>query len=257
MNSRQFALSWVFSGFIHLGAFAALVYVTASSNPLEFAVDRGGAELTIVFVAAASGAPIPAFEIELAEVPLVEDRESIEPAATHVARRVIAELAATDVRPPDLPESSEQRPATAKPPRPQRNPLPQESAVVADVSPAERSEIQRVLELKVIPLTVAISSRGGAQVDSLPQKLPDNPAPRYPFDAYQLGVQGRVMLEVVVDGRGLVSDIRVVESSGHESLDKSALATVRTWRFLPARRLGVPVSDTVRVPIRFSIRDRT
>jgi protein TonB len=44
----------------------------------------------------------------------------------------------------------------------------------------------------------------------------------------------------------------VLESSGHAVLDASALDTVRTrWRFVPARRDGIPVEDSVQVPIRF------
>jgi TonB family protein len=35
-------------------------------------------------------------------------------------------------------------------------------------------------------------------------------------------------------------------------LDASAVETVRSrWRFVPATRNGVPVDDTVQVPIRF------
>jgi protein TonB len=44
----------------------------------------------------------------------------------------------------------------------------------------------------------------------------------------------------------------VLKSSGYDMLDQSALETVRArWRFIPARRDGVPVADTVQVPIRF------
>lgn len=83
-----------------------------------------------------------------------------------------------------------------------------------------------------------------------------NPRPSYPLAARRLGLEGRVLLEVVVAPDGRPTSVRVRESSGHEMLDDSAAETVRTrWRFVPARRDGVPVESTVTVPIRFRIRE--
>ena len=62
------------------------------------------------------------------------------------------------------------------------------------------------------------------------------------------------MLEVVVAPDGTAANVRVLQSSGHEPLDDSALRTVRTsWRFIPARQDGVPVPSRVTVPIRFRL----
>jgi protein TonB len=81
-----------------------------------------------------------------------------------------------------------------------------------------------------------------------------NPAPAYPLVARRLGMEGVVMLEVVVAPDGTAAEVRVLQSSGHEPLDESALRTVRTsWRFIPARQDGVPVTSRVTVPIRFRL----
>lgn len=81
-----------------------------------------------------------------------------------------------------------------------------------------------------------------------------NPRPPYPLAARRLGLEGRVLLEVVVRPDGRPGTVRVRESSGHDLLDGSAVQTVRErWRFLPARRGGVPVESTVTVPIRFRL----
>jgi protein TonB len=81
-----------------------------------------------------------------------------------------------------------------------------------------------------------------------------NPAPAYPLVARRLGMEGVVMLEVVVAPDGTAADVRVLQSSGHAPLDESALRTVRTsWRFIPARQDGVPVTSRVTVPIRFRL----
>ncbi|HWP66484.1 MAG TPA: energy transducer TonB, partial [Candidatus Limnocylindria bacterium] len=83
-----------------------------------------------------------------------------------------------------------------------------------------------------------------------------NPDPPYPLAARRLGIQGRVLLEVVVDPDGRAATVRVRSSSGHRVLDDAAVDTVRhRWRFIPARRNGVPVQSTVTVPIRFRIEE--
>lgn len=70
--------------------------------------------------------------------------------------------------------------------------------------------------------------------------------------ARRLNLEGTVVLRVFVGTDGSPTRVEVMTSSGHDSLDGSALDTVRTrWRFLPARRNGVPVEDSVQVPIRF------
>jgi periplasmic protein TonB len=79
-----------------------------------------------------------------------------------------------------------------------------------------------------------------------------NPEPPYPLAARRLGLEGTVVLRVVVASDGSPVSVAVLQSSGHAVLDASAADTVRAkWRFVPARRNGVPVEDTVQVPIRF------
>jgi protein TonB len=79
-----------------------------------------------------------------------------------------------------------------------------------------------------------------------------NPQPPYPLAARRLGLEGTVVLRVVVAPDGAPASVVVLQSSGHPVLDSSALETVRTrWRFVPARRNGIPVEDSVQVPIRF------
>src|SRR5439155_754882 len=68
-----------------------------------------------------------------------------------------------------------------------------------------------------------------------------NPLPPYPLVARRLGMEGVVLLEVVVAPDGHAAEVRVARSSGYPALDESALTTVRErWRFIPAHRDGVP-----------------
>lgn len=82
----------------------------------------------------------------------------------------------------------------------------------------------------------------------------NNPPPKYPKMARRRGLQGMVVLEVLVDKNGDVAELRVLSSSGHYILDKAAAAGVRNWTFDPAIRAGNKVKMWVRVPIRFELK---
>jgi protein TonB len=82
----------------------------------------------------------------------------------------------------------------------------------------------------------------------------DNPAPRYPPLSRRLGEQGRVMLRVHVSADGKAMEVTLHKSSGFDRLDRSALETVKQWKFVPARQGDKPVSAWVIVPIQFNLK---
>ena len=78
--------------------------------------------------------------------------------------------------------------------------------------------------------------------------------PEYPRGAYELGVEGTVVLEIVVDVKGRVARARVVKSI--PELDAAALACVKKWRFTPARKEGRPVAALAAATITFRRADK-
>jgi len=58
---------------------------------------------------------------------------------------------------------------------------------------------------------------------------------------------------VSVTPEGAAGSLEVVTSSGSARLDKAALSAVRRWKFIPARRGGMPVQSWLRVPIDFEL----
>ena len=81
-----------------------------------------------------------------------------------------------------------------------------------------------------------------------------NPPPPYPLVARRQGMQGTVLLDVVVATDGRPIEVRVATSSGHALLDDAAATTVRErWRFIAAMHAGVPMMSRVRVPLRFRL----
>ncbi|WP_334178189.1 TonB family protein [Pseudoxanthomonas sp.] len=79
-------------------------------------------------------------------------------------------------------------------------------------------------------------------------------SPRYPINELRNGVQGTVILRVLVDIDGKPADVTVETSSGNRNLDKAALQHVlKTWRFKPAMQNGQVVQAYGLVPIAFSL----
>ena len=81
----------------------------------------------------------------------------------------------------------------------------------------------------------------------------NNPAPLYPKVARDRGIEGKILLEVVVNEDGSALNVKLVSSSGSSLLDESALETVKNWRFIPAKKFGKFVQAKVIVPIEFKI----
>jgi periplasmic protein TonB len=81
----------------------------------------------------------------------------------------------------------------------------------------------------------------------------NNPGPAYPFAARKAREQGVVLLRVLVTDGGRAGEVRLHESSGSLRLDQAALATVKRWKFVPAKQAGKPVQAWVLVPITFKL----
>jgi protein TonB len=57
--------------------------------------------------------------------------------------------------------------------------------------------------------------------------------------------EGTVVCRIHVAADGLVTSVEVVESSGHERLDRAATEAIRTWRFAPRRVDGRSVATSI------------
>jgi protein TonB len=80
------------------------------------------------------------------------------------------------------------------------------------------------------------------------------PAPAYPRAALRAGIEGTVLLQVLVDVDGRPLQVDVNRSSGDRRLDLAARDQVlRHWRFRPAIRDGRAVQAIGLVPIDFSL----
>lgn len=94
----------------------------------------------------------------------------------------------------------------------------------------------------------------GAPINGIALQYLSNPKPAYPREALREGLQGTVLLRVLVDESGRPLEVSIASSSGHRVLDRAAREQVlRKWQFVPAMRDGRPVRAVGTVPVAFSL----
>jgi protein TonB len=93
--------------------------------------------------------------------------------------------------------------------------------------------------------------RPGSGVE--PPRLLREVKPDYPDAARRQGIQGEVVLALVVRRDGTPVDIRVTRHLGPE-FDARAIEAVRQWQFSPGRLRGTPVDVAVEVSVDFRLR---
>ena len=172
--------------------------------------------------------------------------ESVVPKAIEMVE-VVTRTLVPPAPPPPMPAAPPRARAPAQtPPVPVPAPVvPVESAFVIDsVIPTN-------------PVTDAFATPGApeGEADAAPVgglaglALLHAPEPPYPIRAKRLGWQGEVLLRIHVGADGMPREVRIVRSSGHAELDRSARAHVlRHWRFAPPQREAIG-----EVPIRFAL----
>jgi protein TonB len=101
----------------------------------------------------------------------------------------------------------------------------------------------------------ATGNGGGSEgvPEGMPLPSPRNKNPDYPEDVRRRGWTGSVRLELDLDERGHVTAARVVQSSGYDVLDRSALKAARTWIYSPAMLNGRAVAVTLPVTVNYGL----
>ncbi len=76
---------------------------------------------------------------------------------------------------------------------------------------------------------------------------------KYPDEAKELGVQGKVFVTFVVEVDGSITDVRVLRGIG-AGCDEEAIRVVRNMpRWVPGKQRGVPVRVQFNLPIKFTL----
>lgn len=215
-------------------------------------------------VAACLAASVALHGAALAISPLVRHTQELEP--PRVLSVVLPEPApaAQETPPPTPPRPAAAPPRPKAPPRVAPVPEPRAEAPRVAPAPAETSPAPPATTAPANEEAPAAPSRPVvAAAAREPSTPPDfraaylrNPPPGYPAAARRNGEEGTVTLRVLVSAEGAPREVALERSSGSSLLDAAALATVKTWRFSPARRGGEAQEAWVLVPIVFRLEPR-
>ena len=80
---------------------------------------------------------------------------------------------------------------------------------------------------------------------------------KYPQIAYENNIQGRVIVQFVVDKDGSITNVQVAQSGGDPSLDKEAVRVVKAMpKWLPGMQKGKPVRVKYTMPVNFRLQEK-
>ncbi len=158
--------------------------------------------------------------------------------------------------PPEPPKPVPTPPKPVPKPKPVARPVPLSTVPVPD--PVEPAPVQaEPVAAAPAPAPVPVAAppaSGGALVEArFDADYLQNPAPVYPPLSRRMGEEGKVMLRAYVLPSGRPETVELKHSSGSNRLDEAALAAVRKWRFVPARRGSEAVAAWVLIPISFRL----
>ena len=202
-----------------------------------------GTVLVVACVAAAHGAALWALQRGLA-MPASVTPPSLE---------VVAELLA--------PAPVAIAPTPAPAPRPRPAPAPAPAPVPSDTQPAPAEPPSApVAAAAAAPAPApapaaapapAVAAAPAVELPSSNAAYLQNPPPPYPPASRRLHEQGKVIVHVLIGADGHAQDAQLKQSSGYDRLDAAAIQTVRTWRYVPGKRAGVPTAMWFDVPLNF------
>ena len=193
----------------------------------------------------------------------VPEREMEVTVAVAIAPVAQPEVSPAPPPPQPVPVPQPRKVMPAPKPAPVQSVAQPSEALLSEASPSESLIEQPGIPAPVVAAETAIVATATTIVSSapvIPDVEPDykasylnNPRPPYPFAARRMGLQGKVVLNVEVLSEGLCGQANVHQSSGHEMLDNTALQTVKTWKFIPARQAGRAITKWFKIPIQFSL----
>src|SRR5881392_3121370 len=118
--------------------------------------------------------------------------------------------------------------------------------------------IEPLLPVRDVGGTGPVNDGPAAPADWLsvdePPALVASPPPAYPELLRAAGIEGRVVLQVVIDTLGRAEPAARVFASSNPGFDGAALAYVRGALFRPGRVRGRAVRVLIRLPIAFTLR---
>jgi periplasmic protein TonB len=121
------------------------------------------------------------------------------------------------------------------------------------------------MRLVALAALMALSFSVLAQSSSSPSSIPWDSPPgidleyknlhpvEYPIDARRQRWTGVSVVVVSVDANAFVIGVRILQTSGYQSLDKAAMKAAKGWKYTPGYRQGMPRPCEIVVPVVFNL----
>lgn len=216
--------------------------------------------------------PAPSFGIDLSRILALSAAIGL-----HLLALLLLLIPLSHVAPPQAPEKTEPRwqqpvvvpltpaPAPAQPTlQKDKQPLTQPKMPIA--APVPTQQQAPLVDSSQAPLQATSAEPAAAPVEPLAPPAASEPVagmqlqylrappPPYPRDALRGGLQGSVLLRVLVGIDGQPLQVSIEKSSGHRILDQAARDQVlKRWKFQAALQQGIPVQAYGLVPVDFSL----
>lgn len=100
----------------------------------------------------------------------------------------------------------------------------------------------------IVDLTNKKADKGVSAPTIIQYKRPD-----YPKRLIRRKIEGRVLLKVLIDNKGIVEEVQLAKSSGYSEFDSTAQQVVKKWEFNPTKKGNVEVYSWVLIPISFRL----
>lgn len=183
----------------------------------------------------------PARVLPPKEASPVEDHQGDVPVATEIPEET-----------PGVPAEEPQElaaPAIEPPQEVIQAPVMEPVPVVETPKQAEMGSGQGTEAPAVAKTSEAYGTPSGIQSDTVLTPYGSNRAISYPTMARFKKLEGVTVVHYTVSAEGAVTDVQIVQSSGHAILDDQAVDTIKNWKFKPTGREGV-----YERPIRYSLK---
>jgi TonB family protein len=92
------------------------------------------------------------------------------------------------------------------------------------------------------------------QAETKDPKAKYAPKPIYPKNAKRAEKEGKVMLQATIGIDGIPKDIVAVTKLGF-GFEEAAIAALKKWKFIPAKKKGKDVERRINIPIEFKLED--
>ncbi|HDM8043245.1 TPA: energy transducer TonB [Vibrio campbellii] len=244
MNVKRYAIAGGASLVVH----AALLFVSQETKVFAMPAGNPTSSVSLNLVSAPKSVQAEPTPQEVVEEKQPEPQKKPQPNPEPVKKAV--------EKPVVKKEAIKKKPVVKKP-KPIKK--PQTSKPVAKKDPQPKEKVEKKVAKEPVPQQKAAPTEQSKGATSQPVMI-DQPAfvsqpvqPRYPRSARKRGIEGVALYEVWLDANGNQIKQVLIESSGAQMLDVSALRAIKQWQFSPHISGGQKVAHRVQIPVRFKL----